>query len=440
MQPTSLPGHWVDPVEGDSRPPAQVDVVVIGAGIAGVSAAYTLAKAGHSVALLEKGVVGGEQSSRNWGWCRLMSRDEREIPLMQRAHALWDQWPAEIGSDMGFRRNGLVYVTRSEKELAGWQGWLEMARPYQVPVRLIDAEEAQRIAPGTPQPWIGGVVSPQDGRAEPGLAAPAIARAARAAGAILVQNCAVRGLDTTGGRISGVHTEHGLVRAGTVILAGGAWSSMFLRRHGVVLPQASVHSTVFATTPAPQVTPGTGGFYSEDYCLTPLLDGGYIVAAKARTRLEVTPAGIRFARQFWKSLLANRNLVDLRVGRSFVEGPDTLHRKWRFDRETVFERIRILNAAPNTAIVEPALREIVTACPELEGIQAARLWAGWIDLTPDVVPVIDRIAAIPGLVVATGLSGHGFGIGPAIGELVAQMALGVTPHVDPAPFRLARFQ
>ena len=150
MQPTSLPGHWVDPVEGDARPPAQVDVVVIGAGIAGVSAAYTLAKAGHSVALLEKGIVGGEQSSRNWGWCRLMSRDEREIPLMQRAHALWDQWPAEIGSDMGFRRNGLVYLTRNETELAGWQAWLEMARPYQVPIRLIDADEARRLAPGTP--------------------------------------------------------------------------------------------------------------------------------------------------------------------------------------------------------------------------------------------------------------------------------------------------
>jgi glycine/D-amino acid oxidase-like deaminating enzyme len=439
MASTSLPGHWVDPVEGDARPPAQADVVIIGGGIAGVSAAYTLAKSGQSVALLEKGIVGGEQSSRNWGWCRLMSRDEREIPLMQRAHALWDQWPAETGADMGFRRNGLVYLTRSEKELAGWQAWLDMARPYQVPVRIIDADEARRIAPGTPQDWIGGVVSPQDGRAEPGLAAPAIARGARAAGAAVVQNCAVRGLDTTGGRISGVFTEHGLVRTGTVILAGGAWSSMFLRRHGIALPQASVHSTVFATTPAPQVTPGGGGFYSEDYCLTPLLDGGYIVAAKARTRLEVTPAGIRYARQFWKSLLANRKLVDLRFGRSFVEGPDTLHGKWRFDRETVFERIRVLDATPNAAIVEPALREIVAACPALAGIQAARLWAGWIDLTPDVVPVIDHVAAIPGLVVATGLSGHGFGIGPAIGELAGHIATAATPRVDPAPFRLARF-
>jgi glycine/D-amino acid oxidase-like deaminating enzyme len=435
---SALPGHWVDPVEGDARPPASADVVVIGAGIAGTAAAYTLAKAGHSVALLEKGVVAGEQSSRNWGWCRLMSRDEREIPLMQRAHALWDQWPAETGQEMGFRRNGLLYVTKDPKELAGWQAWADMARPYQAPVRIIGAEEARRLAPGAPQDWIGGVVSPQDGRAEPGLAAPAMARAARALGASVVQNCAVRGLDTTGGRISGVFTEHGLVRTNAVILAGGAWSSMFLRRHGIDLPQSSVHSTVFATTPAKQVV--EGGFYSADLCLTPLLDGGYIVAAKARTRIEITPAAIRYVARFGRGLLANRKVVELRMGRSFFEGPDTIHRKWRFDRETVFERIRVLNARPNLALVEPALRDIVAACPELEGIQAARVWAGWIDLTPDVVPVIDNLAALPGLTVATGLSGHGFGIGPAIGELAAQMATGATPLVDPGAFRLGRFQ
>ena len=432
-----ISGHWVEPVEGDARPPAEADVVVIGGGIVGVAAAYALAKAGHSVALLEKGRVGAEQSSRNWGWCRLMSRDEREIPLMQRAHALWDQWPGEIGADVGFRRNGLVYVTKDAAELAGWEAWAEMARPYQAPVRIIGAEEARRIAPGVPQDWIGGVVSPQDGRAEPGLAAPALARAARGLGASVVQDCAVRGLETTGGRISGVVTEHGLVRTGAVVLAGGAWSSMFLRRHGVDLPMASVHSTVFATTPAAQVTPG--GFYSADYCLTPRLDGSYIVAAKARTRLEVTPAGIRYARHFWKSLMANRKLVDLHFGRSFIEGPDTLHGKWRFDRETVFERMRVLDAKPNLAIIEPALREIVAACPELAGIAAARVWAGWIDLTPDVVPVIDTPAALPGLTIATGLSGHGFGIGPAIGELAAQMATGATPLCDPGAFRLSRF-
>lgn len=432
------PGHrLLDSVESDAALPAAVDVVVIGAGIVGVAAAYAAAKAGHSVALLEKGVVGGEQSSRNWGWCRLLNRDEREIPLMQHSQALWDRLPGEIGLDMGLRRNGLVYVTRDPKQLAEWQAWADMAQRYQVPVRVIGAAEAKERTPGNAQEWIGGVVSPQDGRAEPAMAAPALAKGARAIGVSLHQNCAVRGLDTTGGRVSGVFTEKGRIGAQAVILAGGAWASMFLRRHGADLPQSSVHSTVFATTPARQVTPG--GLVTPDFILTPRLDGGYLVAAKARGRLELTPAGIRYARRFLPSLRRNWKLVELRFGRSFFEGPDAMHGKWAFEQPTVFERIRVLEAKPKASIVQPALDTIVAAYPELAGIRAARLWAGWIDSTPDAVPVISPVEALPGLVVAAGFSGHGFGIGPGAGRLAADLATGAAPIVDPSAFRLSRF-
>lgn len=427
----------LDLVESDERLPEAADVVVIGAGIIGVSAAYHLAKAGHSVALLEKGVVAGEQSSRNWGWCRTFNRDEREIPLMQHSQALWDSLPGEIGADMGFRRNGLVYVTKDPKQLAGWRAWLDMAQPYQMGARMIDAAEAKSLTPGNEQDWIGGIVSPRDGRAEPAMAAPALAKAARARGVTLHQNCAARGLDTQGGRIAGVFTEKGRIRTQAVVLSGGAWASMFLRRHGIRMPQSSVHSTIFATTPAKQVSPGP--LLTPDFILTPLLDGGYLVAANARGRLELTPAGIRYAREFLPALRKNWKLVELRLGRSFFEGPDALHGAWSFDRPTVFERMRVLEARPKAGIVEPALRQIVAAYPEMAGIKAARLWAGWIDSTPDVVPVISPVAALPGLVVAAGFSGHGFGIGPGAGRLAADLASGAPPIVDPAPFRLDRF-
>jgi glycine/D-amino acid oxidase-like deaminating enzyme len=426
----------LNPVESDPKLPEAADVVVIGAGIVGVAAAYFLAGKGHSVALLEKGVVAGEQSSRNWGWCRLMNRDEREIPLMQHSLELWGRLPEEIGADMGFRRNGLVYVTRDPKELAGWQVWIDMARKYQAHMRVVGPEEARRLTPGYEQDWVGGVVSPHDGRAEPAMAAPALAAAARRRGATLHQNCAVRGLDTKAGRIAGVFTEKGYTRTGSVIVAAGAWASMFLRRHGIDMPQSSIHSTVFATTPAKQVSPG--GLYTPDFILTPLLDGGYIVAANARGRLELTPQGIRYARKFWPTLIKRRKMIEMRLGRSFFEGPDAFHGHWSFDRPTVFERIRVLDPKPNTRIVEPALREVTAAYPELQGIRMARIWAGWIDSTPDAVPVISNISALPGLTVAAGFSGHGFGIGPGAGRLAADLAVEDRPVVDPEPFELAR--
>jgi glycine/D-amino acid oxidase-like deaminating enzyme len=427
----------LDTVESDTTLPAEADVVIIGAGIIGVAAAHTLAERGLSVALLEKGVVAGEQSSRNWGWCRLLNRDEREIPLMKASLEQWDRLQASLPDDTGFRRNGLVYVTKDEKQLAEWRAWVEMASAYQAPVRMIDAAEARRLTPGNDQAWIGGVVSPNDGRAEPAMAAPAIARAARGLGATLHQNCAVRGLDTTGGRISGVFTEHGRIRTGAVILSAGAWASMFLRRHGIAMPQASVHSTVFATTPATRVTPG--GLVTPDFTLTPLLDGGYLVAAKARGRLELTPAGMRHARRFLPTLAKRWSLVELRMGRSFFEGPDAWHGRWSFEKPTVFEKIRVLHPKPKTSIVAPALAEIVKAYPELAGIEAARVWAGWIDMMPDEIPVISTVTSLPGLVIAAGFSGHGFGIGPGGGRLAADLATGAPPVVDPTAFSLSRF-
>ena len=132
----------VDPVPSDPDLPEEVDVAIIGGGIAGVTAAYFLAKAGRRVALLEKGVIAGEQSSRNWGWCRVQNRDEREIPVMLRSMELWDSLPKEAGIDVGFRRTGLIYATRNERDLEDWRRWVEMARNYQFHSRILTAAEA----------------------------------------------------------------------------------------------------------------------------------------------------------------------------------------------------------------------------------------------------------------------------------------------------------
>src|SRR6516162_293664 len=137
----------VDPVQSDPDLPA--DAVVIGGGIIGVAAAYYLAKKGHRVALLEKGVIAGEQSSRNWGWCRQQNRDLRELPLAMKSVEIWNGLSAELEADTGFRRTGLVYVTTKPADFAEWEAWTLKAREYQMHSRVLSPAEAKEMTPGS---------------------------------------------------------------------------------------------------------------------------------------------------------------------------------------------------------------------------------------------------------------------------------------------------
>ena len=110
------------------KPPASADVVVIGGGIIGVFTAYYLARRGVSVALVEKGRIGAEQSSRNWGWCRQQNRDARELPIASKSLDLWERFTAESGEGTGFHRCGLLYLSNDEAELSGWAKWRDFAK------------------------------------------------------------------------------------------------------------------------------------------------------------------------------------------------------------------------------------------------------------------------------------------------------------------------
>lgn len=183
-------------VKTHSDLPTHADVVVIGGGIIGTFAAYYLAKRGLKVALVEKGRVGAEQSSRNWGWCRQQNRDARELPMATKSLDLWEQFTAETGEETGFQRCGLLYLSNSEKELAGWARWGEFARTVDVKTQMLTADEAAQRGRVTGKPWKGGVFAPTDGIADPSRAAPAVARAIMKLGGTVHQGCAARGVET----------------------------------------------------------------------------------------------------------------------------------------------------------------------------------------------------------------------------------------------------
>lgn len=421
-------------IPSDPMLPASADVVVIGGGIVGTTAAYFLAKRGLSVALLEKGYVGCEQSSRNWGWCRQQNRDARELPLAAIALRLWDEMTAETGRDLGFRRCGLLYATHDATQLGEWERWRETARQFNVNTRMLSSEEATKKIPAAGRKWLGGVHSVDDGKGEPALASPMIAEGARALGATIHQECAARALDVSNGAVTGVVTEKGLIRTRAVLCAAGAWASAFCRQHGLRFPQASVRQTALRIGPAPNIGEA---IYIPDCALTRRLDGSYTIAISGKAQLEITPQGLRYARSFLPMFKKRLKAVEIGIGKSFFHGPEALG-SWGSNSETPAERIRVLDPSPDAGVVGSILERVRRLFPTLAGVELRESWGGYVDSTPDAVPVISPVEGMAGLFLAAGCSGHGFGLGPGIGRLAADLMTNDKPCVDPAPFRLSR--
>jgi glycine/D-amino acid oxidase-like deaminating enzyme len=136
-------------------------------------------------------------------------------------------------------------------------------------------------------------------------------------------------------------------------------------------------------------------------------------------------------RLHWKKLR-------LRIGRPFAE-EWRVKRRWSLDQPSPFESVRVLDPAADPVVLERARASIAEAFPAFRNVSVAESWGGMIDVMPDAIPVISAVETLPGFFIATGFSGHGFGIGPGAGRLVADMVTGAPPIVDPAPFRLSRF-
>lgn len=427
---------WSRPFEPLKSIPASADVVIIGGGILGVSTAWFLAKQGVSVVLCEKGHIAGEQSGRNWGWVRQQGRDAREMPMMLESMKIWRTLADEIGEDVGFQRTGCIYAARDDDELDEYAEWLPTAKEHGVDTRIISGDELAKYAPGAAGTWKGAMYTASDGRAEPHKAAPAIARAAARSGATILTGCAVRGLETEAGRVSAVVTEHGVISAPVVLCAAGAWSSIFCRSLGISLPQTIVRGTVVRTSPGKNVL--NGCFWGDTTGIRRRQDGGYTVANSAFLDHPITPSTFRNAFEFLPAFIQEFNNLNLMIGEDFINEWRT-PKQWPLDAKSPFEEMRVLNPDPNPEAISGIRESLQALLPELAKIKFVETWAGIIESTPDVVPVIDETDAIPGFYIATGLSGHGFAIGPGAGKATAGMLTGTDTGIDLSELRLSRF-
>ncbi len=429
--PFAAPGR----VEHGGDLPAEADLVVIGGGVAGVATALFAARRGLRVVLCEKGRIAAEQSGRNWGWIRQQARDPDELPIMIEANRLWRSLAPELDTDIGLTVSGVTYLARKPADLDDFARWMPHAEAHGLDTRLFGRDEAERLFPGAG--WIGGMTTPSDMRAEPWRAVPALARLAARDGAVLREGCAVRALDMAGGRVAGVVTEAGRVRAGAVALCAGAWSRLFLARHGIGLPQLSVRASVGATRPLPPVH--DGGAVDDRLAFRRRADGGYTLAPASYHDLFIGRDALRSFATFLPHFLADPWNTGLRLAAP-AGWPDAwgTPRRWSEDRQSPFERTRILNPPPNFGRLDAVRRTFARAFPGLGPVRFAARWAGMIDVTPDVVPVLGPVGP-EGLWIATGLSGHGFGIGPAIGRVLADLVAGRPAGHDLSRFRHGRF-
>lgn len=431
-----MPGPKLPHFQADLALPKRVDAVVIGGGIIGSTTALELAERGYSVLLCEKGQIGAEQSSRNWGWVRISQRDPRELPLMAKAMEIWPGLEARTGHPTGYTRSGILFTAeraRAEAELAAWA---EHLTPYDIPAQMVRGEQLAELMPGHQTGIIAALYTPEDGRAEPQLATHAIASAARAAGAKVMTECAVRSVETEAGRVSGVMTERGRVGCSAVVVAGGAWSRLFLGNAGVALPQLKVLNSVLRTS-AVQGGP-EAAMWAAGFAMRKRADGGYSIADGTENVVDIVPDSLRLALKFFPAFLEEWRSLRFRLSdRWRIEaGQD---RRWAPDQRTPFETCRVLDPAPSQKAIRNSWAAAQKAFPILQSADVVQSWGGMIDVTPDAIPVISQVDDLPGLFVSTGYSGHGFGIGPAAGRLTADLVTGDAPIVDPRAFALSRF-
>jgi glycine/D-amino acid oxidase-like deaminating enzyme len=137
--------------------PNKVDVVIIGAGIIGVTTANYLTKKGIPVAICDKATVACEQSGRNWGFVRQQGRDPAEIPMVQKSLSLWRGLSEEIGEDTGFRQGGICYLTDSEDKIAEYEAALALAKTHDLDTRLLSPAEIANVIPAAKGRWKAGL-------------------------------------------------------------------------------------------------------------------------------------------------------------------------------------------------------------------------------------------------------------------------------------------
>jgi glycine/D-amino acid oxidase-like deaminating enzyme len=367
--------------------PGRAEVVVIGGGVVGTSAAFHLAEAGVDVLLLERDELASGSTSRAAGGVRAQFSDPVNIQLGLRSLEAFERFADRPGGEIDLVQHGYLFLLDNADDVAAFERNVAVQNELGVPSRMLDVAEACAMSPYiNPEGLLAATFSPRDGHCTPEAVVAGYAAGARAHGAVVRRHCAVTGIDVVDGAITGLRTEAGTVGTGTVICAAGAWSARVGELAGVALPVRPLRRQVVVSEPVAGLPPEL-------------------------------PFTIDFGTSFY----------------FHDEGPGLLMGMSDSEQGFGFDTSRSAEWLGRFAEV------VARRAPALSEVGIAHGWAGLYEMTPDHNAVVGEAAAVSRFLYATGFSGHGFLQGPAIGEVLRDLVLGHTPVVDVSALDVRRF-
>jgi sarcosine oxidase subunit beta len=415
--------------------PRSADVVVVGAGICGVTTAEALARRGARVVVVEKAPgPGTEQSGRAQGAIRVQGRDAAELPLAMESLELW-RAVADQGHEFELRFGGNLYLCTNEDEVRQAGELRDVAHANGLTdVRILAPEEAREIVPAATGEFAAAMWSPRDAQCSPRGATEFFARRAAAAGAGFAYSTLAARVVESRGAVRGLATSRGAIEAPAVVVAGGIWTAHIATTVGVRVPVMPVAVSQFETEPVEPLIGPTLRCFGFGARQRP--NGRISMSAGMSTIVDhyLSLASLRHVRAWTRGYLANRRAIRLQV-----DWPRLARELGRRSAGTSEHMARPVERAANRKLMDASLTAAGGLIPRLRDVRVERYWAGIIDMSPDGLPILDASTGVDGLVVVTGLSGHGLALGPAIGRIAADLATeGATSRPIDA-FSLRRF-
>ena len=367
-----------------------MDAIVLGGGLMGTASAYFLSRRGVRVTLIERNRVGAGATVASFGNIRRSGRNLRQLPLANRSLALWREAEKMLGRDVEFRATGHLRLVFGEKGMAGMRAYAEAARPWGLQLEELSAREVRARFPGVGPEAIGASFSPEDGSGNPRLIAPAFAAAAVRHGARIIEQVTVGAISRDASGFS-VETSSGTVRAAILLNTAGAWGALVAARFGEHVPLAALGPQMGVTEPLPyRIRPVVGVW------------GGDGVEGYLR---QVERGNIVFGGG------VERTEVPLDPGHAKAE-PDRLPLQ---------------------------LGRLLPLLPAMARVSVIRTWSGCEGYVADDLPVMGASATTPGLFHAFGFCGHGFQLGPGVGDVMAELIVTGKAETPIDDYRIERF-